>query len=165
MGNGASAGAVPYDSVEAAIADGKTQEEIDAYIAAKNAVEAKPVELTESETLQVKLMFQQVDADSNKMIDIAELTELFSTLGYLEDEVGPLAQQYMEKFDLVGNKELDLESFIKLYGSLKASEGHRIEKYHADIEAGEKEAARRLNNRVARAKDPHFDGTLPIHGF
>ena len=47
---------------------------------------------------------------------------------YLEDEVGPLSQQYMEKFDLIGNKELDLGSFIKLYGSLKASEGHRLDK-------------------------------------
>lgn len=165
MGNGvsgeggAASGSPPYSSVEEAREAGKTQEEIDAYLAAKAATEAKPVDLTEAETVAVKLMFKQVDADANGMIDLKELTELFSTLGYLEDEVGPLSQQYMEKFDLVGNKELDFDAFIKLYGSLKASEGHRIEKYHNDVEEAEKEAARRLANRVARAKDPEFDGS------
>ena len=166
MGNGvsgeggaASSGSPPYASVEEAREAGRTQEEIDAYLAAKAATEAQPVDLTEAETVAVKLMFEQVDADANGMIDLKELTELFSTLGYLEDEVGPLSQQYMEKFDLVGNKELDFDAFIKLYGSLKASEGHRIEKYHNDVEEAEKEAARRLANRVARAKDPDFDGS------
>ena len=34
--------------------------------------------------------------------------------------------------------------------------GH--DRYHKEVEEAEKEAARRLANRVARAKDPEFDG-------
>ena len=45
MGAGASAGAAPFESVEAALAGGKTQEEVDSWISANPAVsEAVPAE-------------------------------------------------------------------------------------------------------------------------
>ena len=89
MGNGASThpDGRPFANVQEAIEAGKTQEEIDAYLAAKQAVETKPIPVSKTENLAVVLMFKQVDADNNGLIDMPELKELFATLGFLEEEV------------------------------------------------------------------------------
>jgi len=109
--------------------------------------------LSAEERSAAENIFRAADIDGSGAIDLEELRDLCSNLGFPASEVGELSRSMMARFDTNNNGLLEIEEFMGLYALLRAEESKRLAHFADDLQQQANEHAQRTKLRLQeRAK-------------